>query len=333
MADELYWIFGAALLLFVFYDFFYTTLSGSGAAILTRGVSLTAQGIIQFGVKIFGRKTYNLSAVLINCMMLAVWVILIWIGLYLVFSSSPSAITDEANIPASATERFYFIGYVISTLGIGDFKPSSGIFQILTSCFSFLGFIFFTTSITYLISISAAASHKRALALTINTLGHDPNLIAVCFSRMDKDLCAQHYLVLLEMINKNTVNHQSYPVLHFYTSPDPSTSLSNNFTKLHEAVQILLSKKEQHSDSLRLLNRALDQFLKHLEDSYRISKEGNKSIQDLTEILPSTYSVEQQDLNILSQEKRREILGGFLKSESYSWKDIFQDQERKHEEK
>lgn len=54
MAEIAYLISGAALLLFVSYDFFYTTLSASGAAPLARGVSFMLQSLLLLLVRIFG---------------------------------------------------------------------------------------------------------------------------------------------------------------------------------------------------------------------------------------------------------------------------------------
>src|SRR5690606_21164350 len=105
---------------------------------------------------------------------LSVWIILVWVGLFLVFTSNPEAIVNSDGIAANLWERLYFTGYVLSTLGMGNFYPTSPFFEILTSFFSFFGFIFFTSSITYFLSVSSALVKKRLLAKTINNLGKSP---------------------------------------------------------------------------------------------------------------------------------------------------------------
>lgn len=43
------------------------------------------------------------------------------------------AVRDAANgEPAGLVDRLYFTGYTVFTLGNGDFKPGSGIWQIAT---------------------------------------------------------------------------------------------------------------------------------------------------------------------------------------------------------
>ncbi len=128
--------------LLVIYDFFFTTLSGSGAGFISKFFSSIANKFIQLGVKFFGRGMYSFSGLIINLQILAVWLLMAWVGLFLVYSSNPEAIINSEGRVAQNLERLYFTGYTLSTLGMGDFKPTKASFQILTSYFSFFGFIF-----------------------------------------------------------------------------------------------------------------------------------------------------------------------------------------------
>ncbi|NJW55782.1 ion channel, partial [Salinimicrobium oceani] len=96
--------------------------------------------------KFFGRKVFDYSGMIVNLAVLFVWILLVWLGLFLVYSYDPSAITNSDSRPANWVERLYYTGYVLSTLGLGNFKPTTPFFEILTSVFSFFGFIFFTSS-------------------------------------------------------------------------------------------------------------------------------------------------------------------------------------------
>jgi hypothetical protein len=120
----LFLISGILLLLLTMYDFFFTTLSGGGAAFITRFITFLSHKLLQLGVRFFGRVVYRMSGMAVNLSVLLVWVLLIWIGLFLIFSSNPDAIVNNDNRAAGNWERLYFTGYTLSTLGMGTLNRS-----------------------------------------------------------------------------------------------------------------------------------------------------------------------------------------------------------------
>lgn len=148
---------------------------------------------------------------LVNLAVLVVWLLLVWLGLFLVFSFHPEAIVNSKGSTASAVERLYFTGYVLSTLGVGNFQPITPFFEILTSLFSFFGFVFFTTSMTYHVSISSAVINKRSLALAIRDLGTSPDEVFIHLHNMDTSFCYQQLSNLQHMIDKHSTYYQAYP--------------------------------------------------------------------------------------------------------------------------
>lgn len=70
MAEQLYLFIGTIILLLAMYDFFFTTLSGSGAAFITQFISFISHKILQGIVAIIGRQGYSISGMLINLMVL-----------------------------------------------------------------------------------------------------------------------------------------------------------------------------------------------------------------------------------------------------------------------
>ena len=121
--EDLYLGIGVFILLLTIYDFFFTTLSGSGAGFISKYLSIFSDRVIQLLVNIFGRNIYKIHGLFINFTVLVVWILLIWLGLFLVYSWEPEAITNSNGRPANLVERLYYIGYIISTLGLGNFKP------------------------------------------------------------------------------------------------------------------------------------------------------------------------------------------------------------------
>uniref|UniRef100_UPI0030DC1837 ion channel n=1 Tax=uncultured Salegentibacter sp. TaxID=259320 RepID=UPI0030DC1837 len=231
---------GIVLLLIAIHDFFFTTLSGSGTGFVSRNISILSDKIIQFGVKIFGRKTYNYNGLFVNLMILFFWLLLIWGGLFLVFSSNPEAITNSSGKIANFWERLYFTSYTLSTLGMGNFTPTTAIFEMLTGAFSFFGFIFFTSSMTYFLSVASALVNKRTLSKSIYHLGKTPREIAKNILNFDSSFTYQQISELQNLIDKHAVNHHAYPVVHFYRQSKKRDSFSINIARLDEALSILL---------------------------------------------------------------------------------------------
>ncbi len=319
MAEILNLITGAVLLLLIMYDFFFTTLSGSGQGFISKSISGVAHRFIQAIVKMWGRGMYDYSGMIVNLLVVAVWVIIVWIGLYLVFSYQAEHIVNNDGRMANNWERLYFTGYTLSTLGLGNFQPVTPFSEILTSIFSFFGFIFFTSSMTYLISVSSAVTNKRSLSRSIQNLGKDPVEIAKKLVNLNISYSYQQILTLQEMIDRHAVNHQAYPVVHFYSHSRPEVCLSINLVRLDEAISLLLNTDNgrEMEEELQLLRSSLDHFLNYLKENFTSSL----PMKELPpETIPVPYVIPKGNRKALQQ--RRQILGGLLRSESFRWEDV-----------
>lgn len=306
---------GAVLLLLVIYDFFFTTLSGSGAGPISKTVATYSYIATRQSSKIFGRKAYNYSGMIVNLWVLFVWIILVWFGLFLIYSYDPSGITSSDSRPANWMERLYYTGYVLSTLGIGNFKSITGFFEILTSIFSFFGFIFFTSSMTYLISVSSAVIRKRSLSRNIFNLGKDPSEIAEKLKQVNSSYKDQQLLSLQEKIDSHLVSHQAYPVVHFFSHANPDNCLSLNIVRLDEALTHLLSSNDISPEDLKeyqLLRSTITNLLIHIKTNFSASLPKMEK--------PVTNGNDNIDLSNLDQ--RRKLLSSLLRSEGLSRDDI-----------
>lgn len=319
MNDMVYLIAGIVILLLLIYDFFYTTLSGSGAGPVSKNIAMLSHKVVQAMVRIFGRGVYSYSGLFVNLKILSVWIIMGWVGLFLVYSSNPGEIVNSDGIVANLWERLYFTGYVLSTLGMGNFYPTSPFFEILTSFFSFFGFIFFTTSITYFLSVSSALVRKRLLAKTINNLGKSPEDIANSLCSFDNSYTLQQLKALQEMVDEHAVNHQAYPVIHYYSHPEPDVCLSINLTRLDEAVSILLGSEKDvdFKKEMAPLRAALTNLLNHI---YKNFSREIPSAEGLQKNLSLPYTVTGLDEDVL--EYRRRILDSLLTNEGFSWEEV-----------
>lgn len=312
---------GFIIILLVASDFFFTTLSGNGAGFITKKVAPFADKIIKAVVKFSGRNFYQINGLFVNLITLSVWVLLVWMGLFLIYSFNPEAITNSNGRIANVFERLYFTAYVISTLGIGNFKPTSGFFEIVTSCFSFFGFIFFTSSMTYFISVSSALVNKRTFTKTILSLGNNPEQISKKLLSVNSSYAFQQLLSIQNMIDKHTVNHHAYPVVHYYTEKKPKNCFSLNLTRLDEALSIIIGSSEgkKIQEELEPLRSSISDFLQKLDESF------SNSMPKVNEpIDPSFFAYKANTFKNEDLQKRRRTMEKLFKSEGLTWTDVVQ---------
>lgn len=319
MNETLCLIVGTLLLIVIIYDFFFTTLSTSGAGFVSRGVSLFSYKVIHLFAKLVGRRAYSYSGIIVNLSIFFTWLLVVWIGLFFLYSSDPEAITNSQGRPADAMERLYFTAYVLSTLGMGNFYPKSPGLEVLTSFLSFFGFIFFTSSITYFLSVASAVINQRTLARAIEHFGKTPERIAAKLLEVDKSFAYQHMMNFQVMLDKHLANHQAYPVVHYYSHPEPAVCLGINIARLDEAVSLLSTsdKASNIKEEVQILRNSLTAYLCHLDENYSNSLPKGE---DAVSHEPLQYKITKIDSAELS--KRRKILRGILRSEGFQWKDI-----------
>ncbi|MDT0691639.1 hypothetical protein RM549_17740 [Salegentibacter sp. F188] len=312
-------ILGFIILLLAIHDFFYTTLSASGGGFISENVAILSDRIIQFGASTFGRKAYDYHGLFVNLMILFVWLLLIWLGLFMVYSSNPEAIINSSGRAAYNWERLYFTGYILSTLGMGNFKPVSPFFEVVTSCFSFFGFIFFTSSMTYFLSVSSAVVRKRTLAKSINNLGNQPEIIANKLLSLDSSFSYQQVHTLQELVDQHSVSHQAYPVVHYYSRSEEKDCFSINISRLDEALSIIVysNKGENLQEEIGLLRAAISNFLQNLDKNFSRSLPNIEKQIDEQEIPSYINEIDSNNLN-----ERRRILKSLLKSEGFSWNNV-----------
>ena len=315
MTEVISLIAGLIILLAGISDFFFTTLSGSGAGFISKPVASASNQLVQKLSKIGGRKVFDFAGLTVNLVVLSVWILLLWFGLFLVFSYDPDSIVNSTDRPANWVERLYFTGYILSTLGLGNFQPVSGFFEILTSLFSFFGFIFFTSSMTYLISVSSAVTNKRLITRTINSLGQNPKEIVLKLQSLERSYYMQQLLSLQELVDRHIVNHQAYPVVHFFSNSRKEDCLSLNLARIDEGISLLLNEAED-KEEIKLMRSSITNLLQHIDQNYGNTMSKTYEVESYPS-MPGELSKKSKDL-----EERRAILGGMLVSEGFHWRDV-----------
>ncbi len=90
----------------------------------------------------------------------------------MIYSSDPQSLMEtQSKEPASWSDRIYFSGYVMFTLGNGDLAPNGGLWKLVTIIETAQGLLTITFSVTYLISVLSAVNQKRSFAQSVLSLG------------------------------------------------------------------------------------------------------------------------------------------------------------------
>lgn len=232
---------GTALIAFAIVDLLWTTLwvEGGAGPLTSRLMSATWRALKRVGAN--RPRFLSLSGPLILVLGLVTWIMLLWFGWTFVFAGGEESLIDTRDTgPISWTERFYFVGYSLFTLGNGDFTPADGVWQIATGVTTASGMLFVTLSVTYILNVLGAVTQKRSLAGSINGLGRRSGEILQtswdgdAFRGLEVPLNS-----IATQLDELTANHKAYPILHYFYTPQPSQTPATNITVLDETLTVL----------------------------------------------------------------------------------------------
>ncbi len=184
-----------------------------------------------------------LAGVLITLAALVQWILLIWVGWWLVFNASDDAvIASSTGEPADALSRAYFTGYSVFTLGNGDYRPGGALWQVATVAATATGLVLVTLAITYLVPLASAVTQRRQLAAYISSLSHrstPEELLVSAWTGKGFPGLAQHLVALTPLIHVAGQRHLTYPMLHYFHSRDRRTAAAPSLAVLDEALTLL----------------------------------------------------------------------------------------------
>lgn len=259
---------GAALIALAVTDAVVTTLAaGNGGGPLTRRLAALTWRVLRAVGSRVGAGPLRWSGTVVLMVTVLTWVALLWAGCSLVFSSTDQAVVDSTTAaPASIAARVYYAGFVVFTLGVGDYVAGGGAWQIVTAAASFLGLFVVTLSITYLVSVVSAAVSRRALARSVHLSG-DTGVDIVRLHWTGDGVSSQLDSLaqdLTTQVLQLTQQHLAYPVLHHFHAAAEASSAPRAMAALDDAVLLLshglAPSVRPSSDTLARLRRALEHY-------------------------------------------------------------------------
>jgi len=166
---------GILLFLLIAADIIKTTLSTRGGGMLTNAVTRSVWSLFFRAAGRQGRSgVLQYAGQFVVLSVLLSWILGLWASLFLLFASHPGSIVDDATkLPADLWETFYYAGFTLSTLGVGDYAAAADGWRVLTSAAAFCGLTFITAAITYIVPVLSAVSLQNQLSLLGQQHGPD----------------------------------------------------------------------------------------------------------------------------------------------------------------
>ena len=322
-------ILGFILLAIVSSDVLVTTLTVRGGGFLTnRFSSWLWHGATKLHRHNTNHRLLAAAGLLLILGMAMIWYLCTWIAWSLIFCSFDDAIVNSSNAnPASVWGRIYFVAYTITTLGRGDYQPSSTIWHLLTGLAAANGFFLVTLSIAYLFPVVSAATEKRVLAVTISCLGGTADEILTkawngkSFGNLD-----QHLINLAPLIVGLGEKHLTYPVLHYFHTPLRSRCLPLSIAALDEATNILqyAVPLENRPDPAALapVRRSCAAFLTTLKSDYIHPGEKEPPLIPLKLLRNKGIPTIEDEIYIKVMKQigtRRKLLLALVENDGWSW--------------
>lgn len=300
-------VLGVLLLLFVTIDIIWTTLwVDGGAGPLTNFMtSLLWKGLKKVGPK---DKVLEQAGPVILVVILMTWVLLAWLGWFLIllFIDDPLINTIDSR-SLNRLDLFYFAGTIIFTFGNGDYAPSPGVMQILTTLMSGYGMIILSLGISYILSVMEGVVHKRRLAKDISSIGSSTEeFLATIYDGSEFYDVSSTLDSLSSDLNQTAIQQQAYPLLSYYHSGDTARSLSYVLPVLADSLFVvkygLRDRSGIDEPIIKKTLAAIDHYLTSNPSDF-LSREG-----DISPELPDYDFLEKRNFPLLPRKEFTEKL-------------------------
>ncbi|WP_018479987.1 potassium channel family protein [Pontibacter roseus] len=333
--EHLWLLAGLLIILVTVADLAFTTLSSSGAGYFTNLITNT---IWRVGLGMAGndgsKKFLEKAGIVTIGCVIAFWFLSIWLGSALIFCFSESSVVyGQTGRLTTAAEKFYYSGFTLSTLGVGDYVANGDGWRIFTVVLSLTGFMLITTAITYMLPVLSADVEKKRISTFVNSMGSSPQEILINhWQNGEFKGLESHALQLADHLIMHSQQLLAYPVLYSFHNSDLEKSVAVSIGKLDEALTILLVHiPEAHRPKGRAiitLRRAITHYLVTQKNYFL-----NMQEEELNEIqMPDLQELEAQGIPLLEiGEEVKQQQRKLLKRKSYM-KLILRNEGRKLED-
>lgn len=284
-------ILGVVIFVVTINDLISTTFSPNGAGFFTTVITQSIYALFRkMCLKFKWMNLFEKVGIIIIVLIILFWYLSIWLGSSLIFSADSTSVVESQNQEYATTlEQFYYTGFTLTTLGVGDFKASSDGWRIFTVFLSLTGFILITTGISYMIPALSAVVEKRKLGSYVSILGTSPQAILEHHWQDDFNVLESHFVTLTEMIIKHNQQMLAYPVIYCFYTTNSRKAAVLNIARLDEALSIILKlvpdEKRPSRQSMNPLRNAITDFIQIQQKYFTHLEAGEPGLPEVNQLL------------------------------------------------
>lgn len=261
------------------------------------------------------------------------WALLLWVGWSLVFLGAGDAVVDSTSgVSASASERIFFAGYLMSTLGLGGVTAATTGWRILAVLASLSGLMTVTLAVTFLVPVVSGVVQRRQVAATIAAVGRTPAaLLERAWDGTDFNPLEDLLSGLFSDITMLTQRHLAYPVLHYFHAQQRHVAIAPMIAALDEALLVLHAGVRDAGVSavtMAAVRNAVHELLGLLQASFVVPHREAPPFPDLEWVRRlGAGTVDDATFADACDEcdGHRRLLRGFVEADGWSWSDVVED--------
>ena len=328
----LWMITGIIVISVIMVDVIWTAVSTQGGGMITSPLARGIDRIMAAGQRSAPKSSrFSLSGPLAVTVVMALWILGLWLGWLLMFSAESQWVVDgKTNSPTDWVGRIYYVGFTVSTLGIGDIKPAGEIAQILTPVAAFNGLTVATLAITYIVSLVSASVQKRQLAFSISGLGsHPAELLQKAWNGQNYRGLELPFNTISTQLSQSAEQRLAYPILDNFHSQESGGALSLQVAVLDEALSLLMhgvEKSQQPEPAvLENLHSALTHYLDRIAEGIgpvKVDVPDVLPLGKLAESGPTLKAESDYRASMEAQGDRRQLLHQLIRNDGWVWTDV-----------
>lgn len=313
---------GLAVLILTNFDAVLTTLLLNGSGPISGPVS---NGVGRLSMRAPGAIAKNAS-ILALLATFVLWTWLLWLGWVLVFCGSETAVIESSTkSPANLTERIYFAGFSITTLGTGNYVPKGPAWEIFSVIAAANGFFQVAVYVTYVFSVLTALNERRKFGVAVGQMGRTPIEMILLARQGSQRGFSSSLDTLTHELQLASLKTDTYPVLEYTHVIDHTYSFAVAVALLGEMLcleEALFPNEESLAANTRMpLRRALSLLLDEKDIDVPEEPPAIPNIQPLREAgLPVADGWEQ---SLSSAADFRKQLLAWLHWHHRDWSDVY----------
>ncbi|MYZ46614.1 potassium channel family protein [Propylenella binzhouense] len=247
---------GAIIVLVTLLDVFLTVLyPASGRGPIRKPLSSCVwHGFRLIGGMTAGQRRRNLlsySGPVLITVTLFVWLVLLVAGWAMIFKPAlgSGVQASSGHTDTGWATAFYFSGFNLTTLGVGDVSPRTGLYRLLTITEAALGFAFFSMVITYFLSVYSNLTSRNAFAQGLHHLTGNTDDAAELLARIadgsEISAARQHLSAKAGFLREIHQTHRFYPVLRYFHYREPYYALPRILLTALDTATLMRSALER----------------------------------------------------------------------------------------